>query len=93
MSTVHGLQILHWIPVVFHEDNRIGARERQPKSSNVRREEKTVDTRVRVERLHNGMALVRIRAPIQTHVSNGRHVLLKKHILNDIQHLLHLTEN
>jgi hypothetical protein len=92
MSTVHGLQILHWIPVVFHEDNCIGAREGQPKPSNMGREEKAVDARVRVERLDNGMALVRIRAPIQTHVSNGRHVLLKKHILNNIQHLLHLTK-
>jgi hypothetical protein len=48
------------------------------------REEKTVNARIGVKRLDNGMALVRIRAPIKAHVSNGRHMLLEKNILNDV---------
>lgn len=93
MSSVHGLEILHWVPVMLHKDNRVCARKCQPKPPNVSREEKTVDARVRVERLDNGMALFRICAPIQTHVRNGRHVLLEQHILNNIQHLFHLAED
>ena len=92
MGAIHGLEILHRIPVMLNKDNRVSARKCQPKPPNVGREEKTVDARIGVERLDNGVALVRIRAPIQTHVSNGRHVFLEKHILDNVEHLFHLTE-
>lgn len=84
MSAVHGLKILHWVPIMLHKDDCVGARKCQAKSSNMSGKEKTVDARVGVERLNNGMALVRIRTPIQTHVSDQRHVLLEKDVLNNI---------
>ena len=39
------------------------------------------------------MALVRIRASVEPHVGHGRHVLLEEIRLDDVQHLLHLTED
>lgn len=43
---------------MLHEYYGIGAGERQPKPTNVRCEQQTIDTGIRIERLHDGVSLV-----------------------------------
>ena len=93
MCTVHRLEILHRVPVVLHEDDRVRAGEREAEPADMRREQEAVDARVRVERLHDRVSLVRVRRAVETHVRHRRHVLLEQVRLDDVQHLLHLAED
>lgn len=93
MRSVHRLDILHRIPVVLHKYHGIRSRKRQSKATNVCREQQTVDAGIRIERLHDGMSFVGLGSTVQAHVRNGRHMLFEEVTFNDIQHLLHLTED
>ena len=93
MRAVHRLQILHRIPVVLDKDDCIRPRQRQPKSTNMCGEKQAVDARVRVERLHDRMPLVRVRRAVEAHVRHRGHVLLEEVALDDVEHLLHLAED
>ena len=93
MRPIHSLQIFHGIPIMLDENDSVGTRQCQPQSSNVRREEQTIDTRIRVERLHDCVPLARVRTTVETHVRHGRHVRSEEVRLDDVQHLLHLAED
>ena len=55
---------------MLDENDSVGTRQCQPQSSNVRREEQTINTRIRVERLHDGVALVGVGATVKPHVGH-----------------------
>lgn len=56
-------------------------------------EQQAVDARVGVERLDYGMTFARISLTIKPHICYGRHVLFEQVCFDDVEHLLHLTEN
>jgi hypothetical protein len=93
MCAVHRLKILHGIPIVFDEDDCVGAGERQAKASNVSGEKQTIDTWVRVERLDHSMTLAGVSTTIKPHVRDGGHMFVEEVRLDDIEHLLHLAED
>lgn len=93
MGPIHRLEVLHRVPVMLNEYDGIRSRQGQSQATDVGCEKQAVDTGVGVERLDNGMALLRIRTSIQAHVRDRRHVLLEQVGLDDVDHLLHLTED
>ena len=78
---------------MLHEDDSIRSRQGQSQATDMGSEKQAVDTWVGVERLDDRVSLVRIRAPIQAHVRDRRHVLLEQVGLDYIDHLLHLAED
>ena len=46
-----------------------------------------------VNNMNDRVTLAGFGVAVQTHVGNGWHVLLEEICLNDIKHLLHLTED
>ena len=78
---------------MLYEYHSIGTGQRESQSTNVSREQETVDAGVGIERLNDSMTLVRVSASIQSHVCHGREVLLEEICLDDVQHLLHLTKD
>lgn len=56
-------------------------------------EQQAVNARVRVERLNYGMTFARISLAVKPHICYGWHVLLEQISFDDVEHLLHLTEN
>lgn len=93
MGSVHSLQILHGIPVVFDENDRVRSRQRQAQSTNMGRQKQTINAWVRVEGLHDSMSLLRVGTSVQAHVRDRRHVVFEEVGLDDVDHLLHLTED
>lgn len=93
MRTIHGLEVLHRVPVVFDEDDRVRPGERETQPTDMCRQQEAVDTRVRVERLHDRVALLGVRPAIEPHVRHRGHVLLEEVRLDDVEHLLHLAED
>ena len=53
MRSVHGLEILHGVPVMLEEDDRVSARQVEAQTSDGRRQEEHVDRGIRVEPLDN----------------------------------------
>jgi len=58
MRSVHRLNVLHGVPVVLHENYRIGSRKRQSKATDMGREQKTINAWIRIERLHDSVSFV-----------------------------------
>ena len=93
MGSIHRLKILHRVPVVLDEDDRVRSREIESESSDLRREKKDVDTGVRVEGLDDSVSFGRIRRTIHPHVGDRRHVGSEEVVLDDVEHRLELTED
>ena len=49
MRSVHGLKILHRVPVVLDEYDGVGAREVEPEAADAGSQQEQVDARVRVK--------------------------------------------
>ena len=49
VSSIHGLQILHRVPVVLHENHRISASQVETEASHVSRHQQNIDGRIRIE--------------------------------------------
>lgn len=62
---------------MLYEYHSIGTGQRESQSTDVSREQKTVDTGVGIERLNDSMTLIRVSASVQSHVCHGREVLLE----------------
>ena len=58
VRSVHRLHILHRIPVVLNEYYRISSRKCQAKTTDVCREQQTVNARIRIECLHDGVSFI-----------------------------------
>lgn len=93
MRTVHGLQVLHRVPVVLDEDDRVRPGERETQPTDVCCQQEAVDTWVRVERLNDRVALLGVRPAVEPHVRHRRHMLLEEVRLDNVEHLLHLAED
>ena len=93
VRAVHGLQVLARVPVVLHEDDRVGAREREAEAADLRREQQHVDARVGIECLHDAVALLRRHAAVEAHVRHVGHVAAEEVVLDDVEHLLDLAED
>lgn len=78
---------------MLHKNNRVSTRQGETQPAYVCRKEETVNTGVRVERLHYGMSLIGVCLSVQAHIGHRRHVRFEKIVFDDVQHLLHLTED
>lgn len=78
---------------MFNKDHSVGTGEGEPEPTNVCRQQQAVDTGVRIERLHDSVTLGGVGTAVQTHIGDGRHMWLEQILLDNVQHLLHLTED
>lgn len=78
---------------MFDENDGIRASQGQTQTTHMGSEKQTIDTRVGVEGLNNGMPFVGIGGTIKSHIGHRWHMLPEEIILNDVDHLLHLTED
>jgi hypothetical protein len=93
MSPVHGLQILHGIPVVVDKDDGIGTCQIETETSDRSGQQEDIDARIGIVGLHNGMSLFRVDRTVHAHVCHGRHVLRKEGGLDQVEHWPHLTKD
>ena len=93
MSSIHSLQILHRVPIVLDEDDRIRSCEVESESSDLRREKENVDAGIRVEGLDDSVSFGRIRRTVHPHVGDRRHVGSEEVVLDDVKHRLELAED
>lgn len=75
------------------ENDRVCPGEVQTKPTNVRREQKNVDTWIVVELAHKLLPLCRLDAAVQPHVSHTRHVCLEQIVFDNVQHRLELAKD
>lgn len=92
MRSIHGLGILHRIPVVVHEDYRVRSRQSQPKTANTGGQEQDINTGIVVERLHNIMPTHGLGRSVKAHIAHAGHQLGEKLCLDDVQHILGLRK-
>lgn len=78
---------------MFDEDNSVGTSESETETTDVSRQQQTVDTGIGVERLYSGVSLVGIHRPVEAHVGDFRHQSLEQVRLDDLNHLFHLAED
>lgn len=93
MRPVHGLQILHRIPIVLDEDDSISARQIETETADVRRKQEDVDRRVGIEGLDDAMALSRRCTAVHAHVRHARHVATQQLVFDEVEHLANLTKD
>lgn len=93
MGTVHRLQVLHRVPVVFDEDDGVGTGQVETKTTDLGGEEEDVDTGVGVEGLDNTVPLGRVGGAVHPHVRERGHVRLEQIRLDDVKHRLELAED
>ena len=93
MSAVHGLKILHWVPVMLDEDDGVGRSQVEAESSDVRCKKENIDRGVAVESLNDGVTFRHIGRPIEPHVGHGWHELSEKIVLDNVEHLFELAED
>jgi hypothetical protein len=93
MSTIHGLKILHGIPIMLDEDDSICRRQVESESSDVGSKKENVDRRVVVERLDDSVAFRNVGRSVHPHVRDRRHDLAEEIMFHDIEHLLELAED
>ena len=55
VGAIHGLQILHRIPIVLDEDDRIGSRQVQSETTNLSCQQQHVDRWILIEPFHHQM--------------------------------------
>lgn len=86
VGAVHGLQILHRVPVVLEEDDRVGAGEVEPEPADVSGQQHEVDARVLVEGRHHLVALALVRLAVHPRVGHAGHVHTQQVRLQHVQH-------
>jgi hypothetical protein len=78
---------------VLDEHDGIGARQIEAEAANVGGQEEAVDRRVGVERLDDGVPVLRGRTAVEAHVRHARHRLPKEVVLDEVEHLPDLAED
>ena len=73
MCTVHGLQILAWIPVVLDKDDRVRTGQVQTKATDMGREQEQIDTRIRIEQIHRVESIRGAHGTVQTQIAHVVH--------------------
>ena len=71
VGSVHRLQVLHGVPVVFDEDDGVRPGEVEAQPAHAGAEKQEVNAGVSVELGHNGVALVGRHRPVQSEVAHG----------------------
>lgn len=79
---VHRLQVLHWIPIVLHEYNRISPCQIQSQTTHLRRQQQHVDRWIVVEPRDDRMSLSGRNGTVQTQIRDTGHVFLEKIIFD-----------
>ena len=91
MGSVHSLQIVHGIPIVFEEHHDVGRRQIQSEAAHFRRQQQHIDCWIRIELRDNSAAIAGRNGSVDAQVGDTRwHQQL---LLDDVQQSLQLSED
>src|SRR5262249_26100175 len=85
VGTVHGLQVALRVPVVLNKDHRVGTGQVQAQTADMRGQEQSVDSGVRVELLDQRKASRCLCRAVESQVGGPRQVLLENDGLDQVQ--------
>ena len=93
VSPVHGLEILHRVPIVLHEDDGVGPGQIETQPPHGRGDQEQIHGDVVVELVHDSLSLSGRNGAVHPEVGHSRHLGLEQVVLHDVHHGLELEED